>query len=127
MFRYQLATGSEDNSCKIWDLRQSKCIYTIPAHKNLISKVKFQSEIFFLNFASFFQYVIFFEEDNGNHLITSSYDYTIKVWSHPSWTPLKDFQGHEQKIMGCDISNDNNWIASCAFDKTFKLWSYENF
>lgn len=44
---YQIATGSEDNTAKIWDLRQSKCIYTIPAHNNLISKVKFQSWIFF--------------------------------------------------------------------------------
>lgn len=40
---YHIATGSEDNTAKIWDLRQSKCIYTIPAHNNLISKVKFQS------------------------------------------------------------------------------------
>ncbi len=69
----------------------------------------------------------FFLEENGNFLITSSYDYTIKLWSHPSWTPLKDLHGHEQKIMGCDISPDNNWIASCSYDKTFKLWSYESF
>jgi U4/U6 small nuclear ribonucleoprotein PRP4 len=51
---YQIATGSEDNTCKIWDLRQNKCVYTIPAHKNLISKVRFQSKtgssIFFLLF-----------------------------------------------------------------------------
>lgn len=40
---YQVATGSEDHSIKVWDLRQSKCIYTIPAHSNIISKVKFQS------------------------------------------------------------------------------------
>ncbi len=58
--------------------------------------------------------------------MTSSYDYKIKIWAHPSWTPLKELNGHEQKIMGCDVSNDNNWIASCAFDKTFKLWSYDN-
>ena len=40
--RYHLATGSEDNSVKIWDLRQRMCIYTIPAHNNLVSGVKFQ-------------------------------------------------------------------------------------
>lgn len=39
---YQIATGSEDNSVKIWDLRQRKCEYTIPAHTNLVSTVKFQ-------------------------------------------------------------------------------------
>lgn len=103
---YQLATASEDNMVKIWDLRQSKCIYTIPAHNNLVSKVKFQ-------------------KTDGYFLITSSYDYLIKVWSHPGWTPIKELIGHEQKIMGCDISSDNKWIVSCSYDKTFKLWSNE--
>ena len=37
-----MVTGSEDNSAKIWDLRQRSCLYTIPAHTNLVSKVKFQ-------------------------------------------------------------------------------------
>lgn len=103
---YQLATASEDNSVKVWDLRQSKCIYTIPAHNNLISKVKFQ-------------------RNGGKYILTSSYDYMLKVWAHPGWTPVKDFKGHDQKIMGCDISSDNNWIVSCSYDKTFKLWSTE--
>jgi U4/U6 small nuclear ribonucleoprotein PRP4 len=43
---YHIATASEDNSVKIWDLRQSKCVYTMPAHNNLVSKVKFQSELY---------------------------------------------------------------------------------
>ncbi len=41
-FRYHIATGSEDNSCKIWDLRQIKNVYSIAAHQNLVSTVKFQ-------------------------------------------------------------------------------------
>jgi U4/U6 small nuclear ribonucleoprotein PRP4 len=71
--------------------------------------------------------MIFFEETNGYYLITSSYDNLIKVWTHPTWTPIKELKGHEQKIMGCDISPDNNWIASCSYDKTFKLWAQETF
>ena len=51
---YQLATSSEDNTIKVWDLRQSKSIYTIPAHTNLISKVKYQSNIFCYDFFFFF-------------------------------------------------------------------------
>jgi U4/U6 small nuclear ribonucleoprotein PRP4 len=38
---YTVATGSEDNTIRIWDVRQAKCTYTIPAHKNLVSQVKF--------------------------------------------------------------------------------------
>lgn len=67
----------------------------------------------------------FFKESNGYFLVTSSYDNDIKVWTHPSWMPLKELRGHEQKIMGCDISADSQWIASCSYDKTFKLWSYD--
>ncbi|KAJ3414081.1 hypothetical protein HDV05_007115 [Chytridiales sp. JEL 0842] len=38
---YTIATGSEDNAIRIWDVRQAKCTYTVPAHKNLVSQVKF--------------------------------------------------------------------------------------
>ena len=36
---FHLATGSEDHSCRIWDLRKRGCVYTLPAHKSLISQV----------------------------------------------------------------------------------------
>lgn len=52
---YHLATGSEDDFCRIWDLRKRKIVYSIPAHKNLISQVKF-------------------EPQEGHFLATSSYD-----------------------------------------------------
>ncbi|CAN6586355.1 unnamed protein product [Malus baccata var. baccata] len=59
---YYLATGGEDNTCRIWDLRKRKSIYTIPAHSNLISQVKF-------------------EPQDGYFLVTASYDLTAKIWS----------------------------------------------
>lgn len=37
---FHLATGSEDHSCRIWDLRKRGCVYTLPAHKSLISQVR---------------------------------------------------------------------------------------
>ena len=43
---YHVATGSEDNCAKIWDLRQRKCVYTVPAHTNTVSKIKFQRKWF---------------------------------------------------------------------------------
>ena len=57
---YHLATGGEDNTCRIWDLRKKKSIYIIPAHSNLISHVKF-------------------EPQEGYFLVTGSYDMTAKV------------------------------------------------
>lgn len=37
-----MASGSEDNTAKVWDIRQRKCMYTLPAHTSLVSRVKFQ-------------------------------------------------------------------------------------
>jgi WD40 repeat protein len=59
-FSYHIATGSEDNTCRIWDLRRRAWLYTIPAHMNLISQVKYQSQ-------------------GGSFVVTSSYDNTAKV------------------------------------------------
>lgn len=58
---YHLASGGEDNSCRIWDLRKRKCLYIIPAHSNLISQVKY-------------------EPQEGYFLVTGSYDTTAKVF-----------------------------------------------
>lgn len=38
---FTLATGGEDNSVRIWDLRMRRCTYVIPAHQNLVTGVKF--------------------------------------------------------------------------------------
>lgn len=49
--RYRVATGSEDQKIMIWDLRKRQCVYTIPAHTNLISHVKFQGKPCYLQLA----------------------------------------------------------------------------
>ena len=41
---YRIATGSEDQKVMLWDLRKQQCVYTIPAHTNLISHVKFHGK-----------------------------------------------------------------------------------
>ncbi|XP_077441990.1 U4/U6 small nuclear ribonucleoprotein Prp4 isoform X2 [Vanacampus margaritifer] len=103
---YHLATGSGDNTCKVWELRNRKCLYTIPAHHNLLSGVRFQPT-------------------DGNFLLTCAYDNMAKVWSHPGWMPLKTLAGHEGKVMGVDVSPDGKLIATCSYDRTFKLWVSE--
>lgn len=104
---YHIATASEDNTCKIWDLRKRSCIYTIPAHTNLLSDVKYQ-------------------RGEGQYLVTSSYDNTAKIWSNKTWQPLKTLPGHDGKVMSVDVSPDHKFIATSSYDRTFKLWAPEN-
>uniref|UniRef100_G3PS34 Pre-mRNA processing factor 4 (PRP4)-like domain-containing protein n=1 Tax=Gasterosteus aculeatus aculeatus TaxID=481459 RepID=G3PS34_GASAC len=106
VLRHHLATGSGDNTCKVWELRNRKCLYTVPAHQNLVSAVRFQPT-------------------DGHFLLTGAYDNTAKVWSHPGWTPLKTLAGHEGKVMSVDVSPDGKLIATSSYDRTFKLWLSE--
>lgn len=39
--RYQIATGASDDTIRIWDMRSLKALYTIPAHLNNVSDVRF--------------------------------------------------------------------------------------
>lgn len=38
---------------------------------------------------------------------------------------LKTLSGHDNKIMGVDVSPDSKYIASSSYDRTFKLWAPE--
>eukprot|EP00842_Homolaphlyctis_polyrhiza_P004729 jgi/Hompol1/5257/HPOL_004275-RA len=38
---YQMATGGEDNTIRVWDIRAANLAYTIPAHTNIVSQVKY--------------------------------------------------------------------------------------
>jgi U4/U6 small nuclear ribonucleoprotein PRP4 len=124
LFRYHIATGSEDNLCKIWDLRQIKNAYSIAAHQNLVSSVKFQRNK--IKKKILIKYLLIFVGSDGHYLVTVSYDNTIKLWMHPVWSALYCSTGHEQKIMSADISLDGRWIATVSYDRTLKIWSPEH-
>lgn len=117
-YRYHLATGSGDNTCKVWELRNRKCLYTVPSHQNLVSTVRFQrnglpllwfllkvkghfwgpAQLFHVSFLLSFLPLVPCAATDGHFLLTGAYDNTAKVWSHPGWMPLKTLAGHEGKV-----------------------------
>lgn len=100
-----LATGSDDNACRIWDLRAKRCEYVLPAHRSLISAVRY-------------------EPAHGRYLCTASYDQTVKLWSARDHRLVKTLAGHEGKVMCADVSPDGSHsIASVAYDRTLKTWA----
>lgn len=103
---YRMATGSLDNSVKVWNLRLGKLEYTIPAHVNAITTVKF-------------------EKENGYYLATSSFDKTVKFWSCLTWAPIRELNAYEHTITMLDLSVKSNYLATCH-NKCVKLWSHDS-
>lgn len=103
---YHVATGSEDHSIRVWDVRMRKLDYTIPAHTNIVSQVQF-------------------DKSAGRFIASASYDAEVKLWASPAWTPIVTLTGHDNKIMGLDLSVDNKLMVTSSYDRTFKLWSQD--
>ncbi|CAI5485271.1 unnamed protein product [Closterium sp. Naga37s-1] len=121
---YHLATGGEDHTCRVWDLRRCRkgagggggagaaegsggSLYVIPAHTRLVSVVRY-------------------EPREGLLLLTAGYDNTAKVWSGRDFKPVKVLAGHEGKVMGADVAADGQCIVTASYDRTIKLWGNDD-
>jgi U4/U6 small nuclear ribonucleoprotein PRP4 len=121
---YQVATGSADNTIRIWDIRTLRCSYVIAAHKSLVAEAKFfhgSSALVNEEWENGIRPTI-----SGLYLVSGGYDGFVNIWSADDWNLLKSLAGHDGKVMAVDVSSDNKFIASSGFDRTFKLWANEN-
>lgn len=100
---FHLVTGSADNSCQVWDLRKAACIYTIPAHSNMVSHVRYRP-------------------GSGEYIVTGGYDHTAKVWSAHDFKLLRILGGHENKVLALDVHPSRDLVLTASYDKTIKLW-----
>lgn len=66
---HHVATGSGDGTVQVWDIRKANKPSSILAHNSIVSEVNF-------------------EKENGNFLVSSSYDRTIGVFATGSWIKL---------------------------------------
>jgi len=114
----QLSTAGDDGTLRVWDLRKRSAYANIPAHSNLITQIKYLTS----------------GSDggdnkglNGEALVSSSFDGTIRIWSTRDWKMLTSLEGHEGKIAGVDFIQKQRMnqfsLVTCGFDKTLKLWT----
>ncbi|MBD2340169.1 ribosome assembly protein 4 [Calothrix sp. FACHB-156] len=112
----QLASGSDDNTIKLWDVSTGKVIQTLPplreatptesyidsGHQDSVTSIAFSSD--------------------GKKLASGSEDKTIKLWDITTGKLLQTFSGHGDVIKTIALSSDGQKLASGSKDKTIKLW-----
>ncbi|CAI4054181.1 hypothetical protein SKDZ_16G4310 [Saccharomyces kudriavzevii ZP591] len=104
---YQVATGGGDGLINVWDIRQRDGgqVSQILAHRNIVTQVQFS------------------KGDGGKKLVSSGYDNLINVYSSDTWLKVASLEGHTDKIISLDVSNDSQFLVSGGWDRSIKLWN----
>ena len=139
-----IASGSDDNSIKLWNL-EGKELCTFTGHSNGVLSVAFSpdgktiasgsgdsiiklwnlegKELCTLTGHSGVVISIAFSPD-GKTIASGSDDYTIKLWNLEG-KELLTLTGHSNWVNSIAFSPDGKTIASSSDDHTIKLWNLE--
>ena len=96
-----LASGSTDNTVKLWDAETGKLLRTFRGQKGIVLSVALAP--------------------NGKTL-ASGYYKAIKLWDASSGKLLRTLEGHDDHVLSVSFASDGNTLASGSSDKTIKLW-----
>jgi len=100
-----LASGSEDNTIKLWRVADGALLRTLEGHRySAVASVAFSPD--------------------GQVLAGGSWDKTITLWDlSNNGTLLRTLEGHDSAVTSVAFSPDGRMLASGSYDKTVKLWS----
>jgi WD40 repeat protein len=98
-----IATGSWDNTVKLWNL-EGKEIKTLKGHSASVFSVAFSPD--------------------GKTIATGSGENTVKLWNLEG-KEIKTLKGHSASVRSVAFSPDGKTIATGSWDNTVKLWNLE--
>ncbi|RYP47535.1 hypothetical protein DL768_006412 [Monosporascus sp. mg162] len=97
-----LASGSDDNTVKLWDAATGKCIQTLEGHGSWVNSVAFSHD--------------------DKHLASGSSDTTIKIWDTATSKCIQALEGHRNGVVSVAFSHNSKYLASGSSDETIKIW-----
>ncbi len=98
----RVASGSWDNTIKLWDVASGEEVATLRGHEGMVYSVAFSPD--------------------GTRVASGSQDKTIKLWDAASGEEVATLRGHESGVYSVAFSPDGTRVASGSWDKTIKLW-----
>ncbi|MFB8797536.1 MAG: hypothetical protein U7126_25650 [Microcoleus sp.] len=144
-----LASGSHDNTVKIWNVASKKLLQTLKGHKDWVLGVKFspdgqtiasasadktvklwnregktqkfQINPQTLNKHSDIVYSVSFSP-NGQEIVSASADTTVKIWNRKG-EEIRTLKGHNDEVVSASFSRDGEKIVTGSADDTVKVWN----
>jgi WD40 repeat protein len=102
----RLATGSDDNTAKVWDAQTGKELLTLRGRSDAVMSVAWSPD--------------------GKRLATASDDKMVKVWDAETGKELLTLSGHNDSVCSVVWSPDGKRLATGSYDTTAKVWDAES-
>jgi small GTP-binding protein len=96
-----LASGSEDNTVKLWDVSSGELLHTL-GHRREVNCVAFDPQ--------------------SRTLASAGDDETVKLWELRSGRLLRTLEGHQRLVFSVAFNPQGGTVASGGADGTIKLW-----
>ncbi len=97
-----VASGSADNTIRLWDVASGRELRALVGHKNWIKSLALNR--------------------SGEVLASGSNDHTVKLWNVASGSELRTLSGHASSVDALAFSPDDRWLISGGNDHTIKVW-----
>jgi len=101
----RLASGSYDETVRIWDAETGALQQTLEGHTSPVYSVTFSP--------------------NGRQLASSSQDKTVRIWDAETGALQQTLEGHTDWVNLVTFSLNGRWLASGSNDKTVRIWDAE--
>ncbi|MBX7044262.1 MAG: hypothetical protein K1X86_00365 [Ignavibacteria bacterium] len=100
-----LASGSKDETAKVWNISTGKSIKTFKDHSDDVNAVCFSPD--------------------SKYVVTASDDKTVKVWDINSIKLIKTLTGFNNDVISVAFSPDGRYIAAGGKDNKIIIWNTE--
>jgi len=97
-----LATGSDDRSVRVWDVRNGKELYCLLGHRQRVLSVAFSAD--------------------GRMIASGAQDGTVKLWKADSGACIRTIRVSEARVTCVRFAPLSDQLVSCGYDQPVRFW-----